>query len=70
MKRARPTKPAKADDRYRRLWRIVDGAVVDAFVHHPEYLTERGRNAARLSIVKRVTGAIMGFAEQSARGRL
>lgn len=54
---------------YRQLWRVVDGAVFDALYTHPDYLTEKGRRAARLSINKRVVGAVMGFAEQSAKGR-
>lgn len=62
-------KPPKGDARYRRIWRIVDGAVQDAFSRHPEYLTEAGARSARLSIVKRVAGSIQGYAEQSAQGR-
>lgn len=62
-------KPPKDDAPYRKIWRIVDGAVQDAFNHHPEYLTEAGSRNARLSIVKRVTGSIKGYAEQSAQGR-
>lgn len=56
---------------YRQLWRIVDGAVADAFKMHPNYLSEDGKRwqTARQSIVKRVTGAILGYAEQSAQGR-
>ncbi len=59
----------KQDDSYRRLWRIVDGAVADAFVHHPDYLAPRRRKEAQLSVVKRVVGAVIGFAEESAKGR-
>lgn len=63
--------PAAKDDwRYRQLWRIVDGAVAAAFDAHPNYLTDVGRRSARASIVKRVTGSVLGYAEQvSARGR-
>jgi hypothetical protein len=66
----RRTKPPKGDKIYRRLWRVVDGAVADAFKMHPDYLTEKGRRgrAARLSVVKRVIGAVVGFAGQSAKG--
>ena len=60
---------AGKSDAYRQLWRVVDGAVFDALYTHPDYLTEKGRRSARTSINKRVVGAIMGFAEQSARGR-
>lgn len=54
---------------YRQLWRIVDGAVADALKHHEDYLTDKGKRSARRSITKRVTGAVLGYAEQSARGR-
>lgn len=54
---------------YRQLWRIVDGAVADALRHHEDYLTQKGKRSARRSITKRVTGAVLGYAEQSARGR-
>ena len=53
---------------YAQLWHVVAGAVEDAFNNHPDYLTERGRISARQSIIKRVTGTVLGFAEQ-ARGR-
>lgn len=69
-RRLRPP-PQKTMARYRQLWRVVDGAVADAFTCHPNYLTEAGkfRSVARQSIVKRVTGAVLSYAEQSARGR-
>jgi len=54
---------------YRQLWRVVDGAVRDALESHPDYLTRKGQASARMSITKRVTGAIMGYVEQSTRGR-
>ena len=54
---------------YRQLWGIVEGSVADAFKNHPDYLTPRGQRSATVSIVKRVTGTILGFAEQSAQGR-
>jgi hypothetical protein len=57
------------DRAYRQLWRVVDGAVFDALYTHQDYLTPKGRRSARGSIVKRVTGAVMGYAEESARGR-
>lgn len=57
------------DETYRQLWRLVDGAVRDAFANHPEYLTTRGKDAAARSITKRVTGTLHGYAVQTARGR-
>lgn len=57
------TKPPKGDDLYKKIWRVVDGAVADAFMHHPDYLTQKGKSfrAARNSVVKRVTGAMTSF---------
>jgi hypothetical protein len=49
----------KTDGRYRHLWRIVDAAVAETFSLHPNYLTNAGQKAARVSIVKRVTGALV-----------
>ena len=54
---------------YRQLWRIVDGAVRDALDSHPDYLTKKGRESARNSITKRVTGAVLGYATEVAQGR-
>lgn len=54
---------------YGKLWNIVDGGVKDALNSHPDYLTPKGLRSARTSIVKRVTGTVIGFAEQSAKGR-
>lgn len=55
---------------YSQLWRIVDGAVVDALKNHEDYFTSKGRISVRPSVVKRVTGTVLGFAEQSAKGRV
>ena len=66
MKRLRPVKTERP---YRQLWRIVDGAVRDTFEAHPEYLTPAGKRSARSSIAKRVTGAELGYAVQTAKGR-
>lgn len=55
---------------YLQLWKVVDGAVRDAFANHPEYLSATAlEHVVRQSVVKRVTGQIMGFAGQPARGR-
>lgn len=54
---------------YQELWGVVDGAVVDAFNNHPDYLTPKGQKSARTSVVKRVTGTVLSFAAQAAQGR-
>lgn len=66
-KRARPQKRPSA--RYVKLFKIVDGAVRDAFNMHPDYLTDKGKrwNAARQSIVKRVAGDIEGYLKAGGR---
>jgi hypothetical protein len=66
----RPDDP-QAGAAYSKLWRMVDGAVRDALTSHPEYLTSRGMhaNSARRSIVKRVTGTLMGFVVEDGRRR-
>lgn len=62
--------PQKRDLRaYRSLWRLVDGAVRDAFEHHPDYLAPGAHEkVVRNSITKRVVGTVLGFAGE-ARGR-
>lgn len=64
-------KLAKHGYNYVQLWKIIDGAVFDALKMHPEYLTDRGHRNARLSIVKRVTGAVLGYVTETsvAKGR-
>ena len=54
---------------YRKLWRLVDGAVKDALNMHPEYLTDAGRRSARFSITKRVVGTVHSFAERQGAGQ-
>lgn len=54
---------------YQELWGVVDGAVVDAFKNHPDYLTPKGQVSARTSVVKRVCGTVLSFAAQAAQGR-
>jgi hypothetical protein len=61
--------PLKGSPSYRQFWRIVDGAVATAMEAHPHYFTDRGLEKARTAIVKRVTGALNGYVEQSTRGR-
>lgn len=72
--RAQRLKSEKPNQQYgfnRQIWRVVDGAIRDAFIHHPDYLTERGSryNTARRSIAKRVTGTLLSYLEQSKKGR-
>lgn len=40
------------------LWRVVEGAVVDACKAHPEYLTDAGKDRIVGSVTKRVVGSI------------
>lgn len=70
MKKAKPTLPPKGNAMYKKVWNIVDGAVADAFLMHPDYLTPKGSRArtARMSINKRVVGAILSFVEKSTKG--
>lgn len=63
------TRPPKGNQQYRQLWRVVDGAVMDAFRMHPDYLTSAGLRSAQKSVVKRVVGAVLGYAAQAAEGR-
>ena len=59
----------KPRGRYVQIWRIVDGAVADCILHHREYFGSNQQvGDARRSIVKRVTGSIIGYLEQSRRG--
>lgn len=50
----------------RQIWRVVDGAIRDAFLSHPDYLTKKGSRSAcaRRSIAKRVTGALLSYLGQ------
>lgn len=69
-KKYRRLKPLKKGDDYRRIWRLVDGAVRDAFRSHPDYLPEgRSLKDVRSSIVKRVVGTIKGHVGKPTRGR-
>lgn len=67
--RQRRLRPPKRNSLYRFVWRLVDGAVRDAFTHHPEYLASGAHEKdVRNSIAKRVTGAITGSLERSRGG--
>lgn len=65
MSNARYRPPAMNKRDHARLWRLVEGAVIDAFRAHPDYLTETGQRAAVKSITKRVTGQIAGHAQEA-----
>lgn len=69
MKRARHAVRKDRGEMHRQLWRLVDGAVRDAFACHPDYLTPRGQQRAAEAVTKRVTGSLFGYATQVARGR-
>lgn len=60
-------KPQKGGLAYSQLWRVVDGAVRDCANMHPDYFVHARLKTARNSIVKRVSGAVLGFA--AAKGR-
>lgn len=64
----RRNKPQKPGGAYAALWRVVDGAVADAFLQHPEYLSPAGQRMARQSITKRVVGSILGLVRETGRG--
>lgn len=49
---------------HKKLWRMVEGAVADAFNSHPDYLTARGQRHAIESITKRVVGSLVGNANE------
>lgn len=71
MSAARAVVPKERQGKaYRQLWSVVSGAVADAFRMHPDYLTAKGNRSAATSVTKRVTGTVLGFAEQSAKGRV
>ena len=59
---ASPAKLKRAD--HLRLWRIVEGAVLNAFREHPEYLTEAGAKSAVQSVTKRVVGEVVALASE------
>jgi hypothetical protein len=74
IRRASPRSPARLKaqrEQHRALWGVVEGAVVDAFQCHPDYLTEKGSRHAVESITKRVAGQLAGLiTEAQQRGSL
>lgn len=56
--------PQKSSAQYATIWKLVDGAIADAFNAHPEYLNKEVSEArVRTSICKRVTGIVTSYAE-------
>lgn len=52
----------------RKLFRIIEGAVVDAMKQHPEYFTDKAEQNAVTSITKRVIGAVIANSDKVPRG--
>ena len=46
---------------YRQIYRVIDGAVADAILQHPEFFALGRQRNARTSIAKRVAGAVCGY---------
>lgn len=68
-RRLRKIKPVKPGSDYRRIWRIVDGAIRDCAKHHEDYFDPKKLRAARESLAKRITGALLAYeAEAKAKG--
>jgi hypothetical protein len=68
-RRASTNSPARRKVNDDRLWRVVEGAVVDAMKSHPEYVTEAGAKTMAQSITKRVIGNLKSaFADGRASG--
>jgi hypothetical protein len=51
-----------------RLWKLVEGAVADAFISHPDFLTDKGRATVVRSVTKRVVGQLVDHAKRTLRG--
>lgn len=63
-RRIAPPKERVGSHAYAQLWRVVDGAVIDAMKHHPEYFRAKDKRAVRNSINKRVVGSVLGYVKQ------
>ena len=46
-------------EKHKRLYMLIQGAVIDAFNAHPDYLQNGKRSVAITSITKRVAGLII-----------
>lgn len=51
----------------RKLFRIIEGAVMGTMNQHPDYFTDQGRHSALASITKRVCGAVIANSEKVPR---
>jgi hypothetical protein len=51
-------RPQKGDREYLRLFRLIDGALIDCIQKHPDYFPLKNRTNMRNSIVKRIAGQI------------
>ena len=70
MKKRKRTQPQKGNLYYQQMWRLVDGAVYNAFSKHPDYLAPGiSHKTVRISLNKRIIGAITGYVEQSTKRR-
>lgn len=67
MQRPSPSykRKAMAKGDYHRLWRVVEGAVIDAIKAHPDYFTEIGARQCVGSVTKRVVGQLAGAANEA-----
>lgn len=67
-KRAKAPPERRREPSYMQIMRIVDGAVADAILAHPRYfVSNQAIGDARRSIVKRVTGSLVGYLAQKAK---
>lgn len=60
VRRASPRSPVRLKYRdHKKLWRLVEGAVVDAVKQHPGYMTDDGLHSMVESVTKRVVGTVV-----------
>lgn len=55
----------EANSERSRIFRIIDGAMIDMVKQHPDYLTSKGYRAARMSAVKRILGGLLGYVKET-----
>lgn len=68
IKRVVRKNPARVPQQhYRVLWSAIEGSVREAFKAHPEYLTEKGAEAAVASVTKRAVGAVVGLMHEAGK---